>query len=56
MSAANREIGGERAPGDLSHALHEHAPHVPVFTGARRVDVAALAAGFFAPGCFALVF
>jgi hypothetical protein len=27
-----------------------------VFTGARRVDVAVLAAGFLAPGCFAFVF
>jgi NADH-quinone oxidoreductase E subunit len=32
-------MGGERAPGDLAHGLHESAPHVPVFTGARRAEL-----------------
>jgi NADH-quinone oxidoreductase E subunit len=39
MSAAHNEMGGERAPGDLAHGLHESGPHVPVFTGARRAEL-----------------
>src|SRR3954462_8941294 len=33
-------MGGERAPADLQHGLHgAAAPHVPVFTGARRAEL-----------------
>jgi NADH:ubiquinone oxidoreductase subunit E len=39
MSATRNEMGGERAPGDLAHGLHESTPHVPVFTGARRKEL-----------------
>jgi NADH-quinone oxidoreductase E subunit len=39
MSATRNEMGGERAPGDLQHGLHESAPHVPVFTGDRRKEL-----------------
>jgi NADH-quinone oxidoreductase E subunit len=31
-------MGGERAPGDLQHGLHD-APHVPVFTGERKREL-----------------
>jgi NADH dehydrogenase (ubiquinone) flavoprotein 2 len=39
MSATRNEMGGERAPSDLQHGLHEAGPHVPVFTGARRAEL-----------------
>jgi NADH-quinone oxidoreductase E subunit len=39
MSVTRNEMGGERAPGDLAHGLHEATPHVPVFTGGRRKEL-----------------
>ena len=42
MSATRNEMGGERAPSDLQHGLHEAGAHVPVFTGARRAELTEL--------------
>ena len=39
MSTTRNEMGGERAPSDLQHGLHDAGPHVPVFTGARRAEL-----------------